>query len=322
MADTGQPAKAPEPTNDPNSTTPPTGTAATPSEKTDDKPKATVLETGDGEKIAVPVDFPADWREKIAGNDDKELKRLQRMKSPRDLYTSYRNLENKVKKGQDPDPFPEDGSDEEKAEWRKARNIPDKYDGYLPNYTLDGGFVIGEDDKPKVNKFLETMHKEHADPKAVKAALQSYYAIRDEDIAARKQKDEEEMIAARDELRDEMGADYSRNLSVLQGFINSAPEEVKEQLLGARLSDGTALGNHAPTLRWLMDKALEINPAGTVVPGSGAGAMASIETEIADLEKKMENKHSDYWSGPKSESLQARYRQLVEARDKMKQRAA
>jgi len=53
------------------------------------------------------------------------------------------------------------------------------------------------------------------------------------------------------------------------------------------------------------------------VPGA-ANAPAAIQSELADLNKMMADKDSDYWKGPKSEKLQARWRELFEANERMK----
>jgi len=58
-----------------------------------------------------------------------------------------------------------------------------------------------------------------------------------------------------------------------------------------------------------------------VPPGTG-DIGAAIGDEIANIEKLMGNKASDYWRGPKAEKMQERYRQLVAARDKQKNKAA
>jgi len=316
MADNpGQPANA-APTNDKTGGTPPAGGA--PPTGTPKEPATLLVDPGP-EPGPGPATWPDDWRKQIAGDDEKELKRLERLKSPKDLYASYRNLEKKIKQGKDPDPFPEEGTDEEKAEWRKGRGIPDKPEDYIKDFTLDGGLVIGEDDKPIVNKFLEAMHAKHADPSAVKEAINAYYQIIDGQAKERADKDKTDEVTTRDELRDELGKDFTPRLQAAYGLIESAPEDVRDLLLSARLGNGTLLGNHGPTLKWLMDLAMEINPAAAVTPGKGAGTLQSIESEIAEIEKLMRDNRREYYG---DERKQERYRQLLEARDKMKKKAA
>ena len=51
-------------------------------------------------EASAPADWPADWRQKLAGEDKKTLERLGRMASPADLFKSYRALEQKVSAGE------------------------------------------------------------------------------------------------------------------------------------------------------------------------------------------------------------------------------
>ena len=63
----------------------------------------------------------------------------------------------------------------------------------------------------------------------------------------------------------------------------------------------------------MADWARKLNPAATVVPNN-ANPMQAIESEIAGLEDKM---GTDEWF--KDEAAQQRYRDLISARDNLKQ---
>ena len=122
---------------------------------------------------------------------------------------------------------------------------------------------------------------------------------------------------ARDALRDEFGNEFHRNLTAAYGLVESAPEEVREQLMGARLADGTALGNHAPTLRWLTGLALEINPAATVAPGSRGDGLSVLQDRKTEIERIMRDDRDKYDRDPK---MRAEYRDLLEAEEKFERR--
>lgn len=329
--DTGQPDKAPETETDATAEKESVGaeatTATTEAEK---KAPATALTREDDAEHVAASDWPDDWRERMAaatigkseGTEyDKTLKRLQRMPSPEHPLKSFLNLETKFKKGEEADPFPDEGTDEEKTAWRDKHGVPAEGKGYLDGLKLDDGLVIGDNDKPAVDEFVNAMHSKNRPKEVVQDAINSYFKIRDKQIQERADKDLADENETREALREDwQGADYKKNLGAVYAFVEEAPEEVRDQILGARLADGTLLGNHGPTLKWLAEKSLELNPAATVVPGSGAKAMDSIKSEIADLEKMMEDNHSDYYRGAKSEQLQARYRELVDAQEKIDRR--
>jgi hypothetical protein len=96
-------------------------------------------------------------------------------------------------------------------------------------------------------------------------------------------------------------------------------------LENARDGSGKALFNSPEFVNWFVGLAREANPMVSVVGGGGTNP-AGINDEIASLEKEMGNKSSDYYKGarsPKSpgESVkQVRYRELIEARDRMQAR--
>ena len=48
----------------------------------------------------------------------------------------------------------------------------------------------------------------------------------------------------------------------------------------------------------------------------------TIEAELTDMRKLMADPNSKYYKGPEAEKLQARYRDLIDADSKMKQKAA
>ena len=87
--------------------------------------------------------------------------------------------------------------------------------------------------------------------------------------------------------------------------------------MSARLPDGTALFNNPDVVRGFISMAREINPAGVVVPAGGGDPVKSVNEEIAEIEKIMGTK-----AYIKDEAKQARYRELIDARDKLQARKA
>lgn len=273
--------------------------------KTQDTPEPTAGDTKPAE----------DWRVKFAGGDEKELKRLARFATEADVFKAYRELEKKKSSGELKAPFPQDGTAEEIAAWRKDNGIPESADKYELNF--DNGLVIGENDKPLIDKFVTKMHGENASPAQVKAAIASYYDI----MAEQQQAIAEADVAYKDEsleaLREDFGGDFKKNINAVTGLLQSAPEGVKEILEASRTPDGKILGNHPDVIKWLANIAFEINPAATVMPNSVSNPGAAINDEIATLEKMVGDRGSDYWKGPSADKNQARYRELLSARDKI-----
>ena len=284
----------------------------------DDAPKSeTILEAAPDGKTPVAADWRDDWREELAGGDKKELKRLQRYKSMKDFHQASRASAQKLSEGPGKIGLASDASDEEVAAYRKDNGIPEKPDGYLEN--LPNGLVIGEDDKPLVNSFLERAHGKNADPVVVADTLDWYYDQQEEQVAEQSQSDKAYRAEGVEELRGEWGAEYKGNLNSALSFLDMAPQgdgdvSFKDNLLGARMADGTLLGDNPGALRWLAKLADDANPAGFVSPGAGMSQIDSVNDEIASIEKTMRTDRNAYDKDPK---MQDRYLKLLGAQEKL-----
>lgn len=257
---------------------------------------------------APPAD---DWRSRIAGTDEKLLGFLGRYASEKAFVEAAKKDRDTLRNGLPLKPLSEDATPEEVAAYRKAFNVPEKPDAYLE--ALPDGLVVGDDDKPVVSKFAEAMHAANAPKAVVDAALSAYYDIVAEQDAAQLQLNEQARQAGIDALREEWGADYRRNINVVATHLSTLPQAVQDVIGNARMEDGTLVGNNPEVLRWLADQALAANPLATVVPGAGANAGQAIADEIATIERTMRENRPAY---NRDERMQARYRQLLEAREK------
>lgn len=263
--------------------------------------------------------WPEDWREKYAGEDEKKLKQLARYASPQAALDALFAAQAKIRSGDLKSTLKPDATPEELAAWRTENGIPESPDKY--ELKLADGLVVGETDKPIVDEFLKEAHEANMHPEQVNKALSWYL-----DKQAQAQEAQQEFDAStKDEcdnaLREEYGTEYRRNLQIANDLLSGAPEGVKDRLLGGRMADGTPIGNDPAVIRWLVGMAREINPVATVVPGSGANAMQAVESELATLREKMGDHNSDYWKGPSAQRNQARYRELISATNKVKERA-
>lgn len=271
-----------------------------------------------------------DWRTTFATDEKGEpdaalLKFLGRYHSPQAAIAAWKKNNDEIASGKFVKPLGDDPTDDELASYRKDFGIPDEPKGYMDK--LPDGLVVGEDDKPFVDKFLTAMHATNAPPTAVNAALDTYYSLVQEQESKRADDDREAMNEGIEDLRGEWGADYKRNLTAAHSFLDGLPASVQQIFRNGRLpvldadgkptNDTVPIGYNPDAMRWLTSLALEANPAVTVVPGGGSNQVQAIADEIADIEKQMGNPTSDYWKGPKSENMQARYRELVGAREKL-----
>src|SRR5690606_15120928 len=121
--------------------------------------------------------WPDNWREKlaehIAAGDkkvyDKEVKRLQRIVDPSDIYREYRELEGKFTSGGLVKVPGKDASDDEKKAFWKQLGVPEKPEEYFDKIQLKDGAVLGDADRPLVDSFTKAVHQAGATPQFVEA---------------------------------------------------------------------------------------------------------------------------------------------------------
>jgi hypothetical protein len=254
--------------------------------------------------------FGDKWREELATGDDGKvdqdwLSKLQRYKSPKDYDKAHRAAVAKILEGAKSEPLPANATPEQTAAWRKANGIPEAHDKY--DLTLAEGLVIGEDDKPRLDGFLKRMHGKNAHPDAVKEAVSWYYEEREAEMDALAESDRSATAATMEHLRATWGPDYPTNINVINGMINTMPENVRDKFRFGRLQDGTPIGADPDMMNWLAGTARQINPIGTVVPIGSGDASASAEKELGELKAMMGNPNSAYWKGSDAKKHQERY---------------
>jgi hypothetical protein len=264
----------------------------------------------------VAGDWPTDWREKMAGGDAKRLAELQRYTSPQAVDDARRAAAERISKGDLRQPKPEgaEATPEKLAEWRKAQGIPEAPD----KYEMPKGLVVGDADKPIVDGFLKTMHEQDATPGEVQRALGWWQAHQEAQREAMLEADSTYRDQNVEALQREMGPEFRRNMKMAEEFLKDTPAGVYDAIGKARGPDGRLLFANAQVLSWFTNMALAKNPQAAVMGMTGPAANAAMETEISGLEKQMGDFNSDYHKGPNRDKLQARYRELITARDKLK----
>jgi hypothetical protein len=302
-----------------------TAATATTGATAGDGKTGTVLSTGDGKTTDTTTTTVAsvwgdDWREKYADKDDKRLNVLKRYASPKDVLDAHFALKQKVDSGElkAVKALPANANPQEIAAYRKDNGIPENAGDYLVN--LPNGLVVGEADKPALTAFAEAMHKANTPPAVVHQVIGWYNQWQEQQAADLAKADEAAKRTNEDALRADWGKDYRTNLNVANEFLVSTAGDLASDIMEAVLPDGTRLGDSAKALQWLARTAREVNPASTLVPGGGGGdSGATVDSEIASIEKVMREKRGEY---NRDQKMQQRYMQLLEARDRMKARKA
>lgn len=262
--------------------------------------------------------WPDDWRQRIAGTDEKLLKRLERFVEPADVVKSWRELEAQRDSGKLRPARPgADAKPEDIAAWRKENGIPEKPEDY--KLELPSGLVPGEEDKPLLASFLaDALEAELTSAQASRVA-DWYYKTLDAGHKAREEQDSAVRRQTEDVLRQDWGGDYRPNTSIANQTLAETYGTFAEQLVAARLPDGTLLGDHPEFIRGNAKLGRELNPAHTIVPGDSATAAKRLADEKAAIEDRMSKDYPGYM---KDAAARKRYGEILAAEEKLKARAA
>jgi hypothetical protein len=252
----------------------------------------------------------------MAAGDDKVLAQLQRYASPEEVWKKTRSLEQRLSSGEFKPVLKKDASEAEVKEYRSAHGIPED----PTKYDLGKDVKIDASDKPVFDRIFKAMHGANATPETVRTMVQAWNTIKQEAIDHQESQDKDLQQKSEDALRSEWGNEYRRNLNLIHGLLDGAGDQkLKDSLLGGRLADGTPIGSNLDTLKMLLGLALVQNPAGVVVSGGEGDRAKSIDDEIGEIEKLMRTDRPAY---NKDVKKQERLRQLYEARETTKKRAA
>lgn len=280
-------------------------------------PKTLVEEPGDSGDPVVATEIPENWRELLAGEDQAALSILRRLKSFGDLGKKLVSQEQFIRSAQHKQPLPDNATEEQIAAYREANGIPANPAGYLEQLE---GLVVGDEDLPMIQSFLESSHAQNAPSEFVSHAINWYYELQTELAAQQAQQDADFRLESHSELKEQMGPDFVPNMRDLKAWL-STEDGLFDRLMSARLDGGSGhmLGDDPGIIDFLVRQMREINPAHSIVGGSGSDIGKTVDEQIASLEAMMRTPegHDKYWSDPK---LQTRYSELLAAKERIDQR--
>jgi hypothetical protein len=275
--------------------------------------KETVVDAKVDPKAKVEATWPEDWQDRLSAGDKKKLEQIKRYSTPQALADALLETKAKLRSGGFKEPLPEKPTPEQLANWRKENGIPEKPEDY--KIEMEGGYVVGEDEKPMIDQYIKMMHESNLPPALVNKNLNAYYALKEQQEQAIFNKNEEAKNQTVEMLRQEWGSKYQGNINTIVGFLNNRFGDSAGKVLQAFGTDNVAIMNDPKVLSGLLQIATEIDPAATVTNPSNNGSIQSINEEIAAIEARMRNDRTNYF---KDQAAQDRYLTLITARDNIK----
>ena len=285
--------------------------------ETPETPKApeTVLTAPD--KPDTPPPPEVSWRDKMAGENKDFRKRLDRFSDEASFAKSYLALEQKLSSGEykKVEEFPDKGTDEEKAEWRKINGVPDKPDDYLESLAVPDGFVPGEADKPGLERLAQMAQHNNWSQDKYNDVIAAYVNEMEAQTSAREEADMSFHRDAEDALRADWAGDYRSNVNAIHNLTNGWPEETKNSLLGGRTAEGNLIADHPGILKVLADLAMKTVPEASILPDHGG--MEGFKSRMEQLEEMSKDANGEYYKGTNSDKLQAEHLKLIEQQQRM-----
>jgi hypothetical protein len=268
--------------------------------------------------------FPETWRQDLAGGDKAFRKTLDRFDSPAALAKAYRELTARLSSGElrSTKPPSETATPSEAAAWRAEHGLPETAAAYVDGLQPGDRKVAGAAEKALLASFADQAMKGNWTAAQYNQAVGWYLDLQGRVAAQRDHADATFKNEASSDLMREWGHDYAANRNaVAQFFDRSFPEDFKEALLTARLSDGRMLANHPTFNKAILEVAKTINPSSTLLPNASGGGLSNVESRIAEIEGKyMRATHGSdswksYWTGEAGARMQQEYRGLLAARE-------
>lgn len=258
-----------------------------------------------------------DWREKLAGGDDKALTVLKRYKSPEDWTKAGLEAQNRIRSARlSDDPMPDATKNPEEARiWRAERGIPDEATDYkLDAVTTALGGEIPDAEKPLFADYMAFAHANGIGQKDLDKNLTWYAGFAKAQQAEQVAADKKNAAAVDGALKADWKGDYEPNMEMAKRAAGEVLDAESGSLFDARLADGRRVGD-VPGIVKMFHKAAMIL-YGEPVEGGGDGGTPPAG-RLEQLRKEMKTNIDHFEADP---AKVAEYRKLLEWEGKAKAR--
>lgn len=209
---------------------------------------------------AEPTAWPEDWRDKLSSGDEKVKNLLGRYTDPAAMAKAFKELRAQYDardKSKDPAPeLPENPTDEQLAEWRKAKGIPLKPEDY--EFEVPEGKELSDGEYDILMDFAKEMHGNNVPADMVKKI--SGWFLNYEDVIAQRNADRAYQARSETEekLRAEWGADYKANVNLMANVLQEHLGSKSAEFLAQPLMDGTRIGDNEMFIRLMAEVSRKI----------------------------------------------------------------
>jgi hypothetical protein len=244
---------------------------------------------GDVDDYSGDADSPSpwgeNWREALGRGDAARMKRLERYATPDAIADALLATQDRLRRGAQMPLLPDDATEDEIKEFRKANGVPDKASDY--GLAFPDGTTPSEAEKLRLSGFQEFMHSKHIPPAHVKAAFEYYTAVQEHAQQERVEQVTEMNAQAVAELRKEYpGREFKRNMTIAEEFLSrhfEGDEAALDQVLQAYLPNGMQVKNFPPFIKGLVRMGRAGADEEALIGGDGSGGGKTIDEEYREL---------------------------------------
>ncbi|MDH3843149.1 MAG: hypothetical protein OES69_04375 [Myxococcales bacterium] len=269
---------------------------------------------------AVPQTWPEDWRQQMAGDDEKVMRQLERTKSPADLAKRLIDTQAKLAESVKPLTVDADSSDEEVAAYREAVGIPDDIADYDVKFSENTQPT--EQDNTLLGSFRERAHAENVPPAQAQKMLDWYEEITEAAAQDRAENASTFRAETTVSLKEEWGGEYASNLNAVKTYLESQmSEEARADLVQKPFADGTYLGDNPHFLRMMASIATDQLGPNAIFAGDVHKVSGDLEARKNELLALRGSKDKDERAKYKSDEVQKELSTIYDKLGRIKARA-
>lgn len=254
--------------------------------------------------------WPEDWRDKLAGGDDKLKNLLSRYTAPDAFAKAFKELRTAYdsrKPAKEETDLPENPTDEQLAAYRKSRGVPEKPEDY--EFEVPEGKELSDGEYDILMDFAKAMHAKNMPAAAVKDI--SSWFLEYEDIVAQKNADNahQARMETEEKLRAAWGADYRPNINLMSNVLQEHLGAGASDFLSRQFVDGSRLGDNEQFIRLMADLARKVGGSTAELYTTDVHTTGqSLEARKGELMKMMNdpdpNVRKKYWAADTQAELQ------------------
>ncbi len=238
---------------------------------------------GEGGSSETPASLPDNWRELLAGGDEKALKDLSRYTTPQNVVKALLDAKAKIRSGQTIQSLPDEATPEEIAAYRKNMGVPEKPEDYGLGFPEE--MKPTEADAATLSAWSAYAHERHLDPRAAKAAADFYADMAIKGRAAQEAAWEQATLESMAEMRAAFPKkELTRNMKIadefaLQHFTEHDELDAFNTVMQARLPNGVRVMDYAPFMKGLFKAARAQADEEALISSDVGGGGQSLDDE-------------------------------------------